>query len=77
MLPESSTPLAFDGVMPDPQPTRLLAQVRDQPDDLPTPEPGEPTPDTDEVLATPPTEPEPVPIEDPRPDTQPLGPYVA
>ncbi|MDP3720186.1 MAG: hypothetical protein Q8T13_20680 [Acidobacteriota bacterium] len=62
--------------MPNPQPTGLLAQVPDQPNDLPTPDPGERTPDTDEVPATPPTEPEPVPIEDPRPDTQPPGPYV-
>lgn len=59
--------------MPNPQPTRWLAQVPDQPNDLPSPDTGEPT---TEVPATPPTEPEPVPIEDPRPDTQPPGPYV-
>jgi hypothetical protein len=62
--------------MPNPQSTRWLAQVPDQPNDIPTPDTDEPTTGDDDAPATPPTEPEPVPIEDPRPDTQPPGPYV-
>lgn len=63
--------------MANTQPHRWLAQAPDQPNDLPVPDSDGPTTGGDEAPATPPTEPEPVPLEDPRPDTQPPGPYVA
>jgi len=44
------------------------------PDDGEKPEPGEQTPDDDEAPETPPTEPQPVPVEDPPLPDQP--PYI-
>jgi hypothetical protein len=57
------------------------AEAPDRPNDPPFPD-SDPTPpkpknEPDDIPDTPPNEPELVPIRDPRPDTQPPGPYVA
>jgi hypothetical protein len=53
-------------------------QSPDRPNHPPTPEDvPNPPHDPNDVPDTPPTEPDPVPIRDPRPDGQPPGPYIA
>ena len=51
----------------------MLTQTPPREDDPRNEEPD----DRDKTPDTPPTEPQPVPIEDPRPEGTPAGPYIA
>jgi len=63
-----------------PTPTRA-AQAPDRPNDPPLPDDDRdhdfPEDGPDGIPDTPGTEPEPIPIRDPTPEGQPVGPYIA